>query len=150
MSLPSQPGPSTLGANDFDEDEYDEEEEDNEDFEKAVIEINPSLKDKARVIRDPQLSAIGRQMKVIEDKCLREDEAKMREWNKRVAPTYKTTIKELDKRIGVLRKRIKSEIGVGHAHVAALEEELQAHLEVQDSTKRNLYFPNSAVTLGSS
>lgn len=115
----------------------------------TILQTFPTLKDKARIIRDAQLSAIGKAMRVLEETCQREDEAKMKEWTKRVAPTYKTTIKELDGRIAALRKRIKTEIGEGDAHIASLEEELQAHVEVQDSTKRSLYFPHSAVTLGS-
>lgn len=138
---------SVLGSTDIFEEE-DEEEDEGQELE-AMIEFDPSIKDKARVIRDPGLSAIGRQIRAIEDECRKEDDLKSKEWIKRVAPSYKVTIKELDGRITELRKRIKNEIVVGDAHIAALEEELQAHLEAQDATKRNLYFPNSTVTLGS-
>lgn len=142
------PTPSVLAGIDFEEEEEEGEEEDDLDLE-AMIEFDPTLKSTARVIKDPQLTAIGRRMRAIEEQCRKEDDAKMKEWNKRVAPTYKANIKELDGRIKALRKRINSEVSVGDAHIAALEEELLAHQEAQDATKRNLYFPNSALSLGS-
>mmetsp|Transcript_16819 Transcript_16819/g.25283 ORF Transcript_16819/g.25283 Transcript_16819/m.25283 type:complete len:1239 (+) Transcript_16819:216-3932(+) len=132
----------------FEQEEDEEDEIQDEDVE-AMLHSTAALKAKVHVIRDPALIAIGKQMKAIEAECKKADEKKMKEWTKTIAPSYKTTIRELDKRIDALRKRIKAEAGVGDAHIALLEEELQAHLEVQDSTKRNLYFPNSALAVGS-
>jgi hypothetical protein len=80
--------------------------------------------------------------------CKKEDDKKMQEWNKNIAPSYRLNIKEMDKRINALKKRLKDETHMGDAHIALLEEELQAHNEACDSTKRSLYFPNSSLAVG--
>jgi hypothetical protein len=133
-----------------DEEEFEEEEEPSDeegDFQSLLSsEYHTS---QVAFIKDPSLLNIGKKMKALEAECKREDELKLKDFHTNIEPSYKRTIKELDQRISELRKRIKNEISMGNEHIALLEQELQAHLEVQDSTKRSLYFPNSNITLGS-
>jgi hypothetical protein len=102
------------------------------------------------VIRCPELSAIGKQMKALETSCKKQDEAKREEWKKSIAPGYKAQVKELEKRIDTLKKRLVVEagMGIGAEHLAVLEEELKTHTHVYETFKRQLYFPESTVALG--
>lgn len=102
------------------------------------------------VIRTPELSAIGKQMKALEASCRKQDEAKREEWKTSIAPGYKAQVKELEKRIDTLKKRLVVEagMGIGAEHLGVLEEEVKTHTQVYESFKRQLYFPNSTVALG--
>lgn len=102
------------------------------------------------VVKCPELSAIGKQMKMLEASCKKQDEAKKEEWKNSIAPGYKAQVKELEKRIDTLKKRLVVEagMGIGVEHLSVLEEELKTHTHVYESFKRQLYFPNSTVALG--
>lgn len=148
----STPTPKTRPKLNFktpenDDEIEEEEEESDEDFQSMLMsEYHAS---QVSLLKDPSLLNIGKKMKALELECKKEDDLKMKEFHANIEPSYKRTIKELDQRISELRKRIQNEISIGDEHIALLEQELQAHLEVQDSTKRSLYFPNSNITLGS-
>ena len=102
------------------------------------------------VIRCPELSAIGKQMKLLEASCRKQQEAKREEWKTSIAPGYKAQVKELEKRIDTLKKRLVVEagMGIGVEHLSVLEEELKTHTQVYENFKRQLYFPNSTIALG--
>jgi hypothetical protein len=131
-----------------DEEVEEEDEEPDEDVFQSML-LSEYHASQVTLLKDPALINIGKKMKALELECKKEDDLKMKEFNTNIEPSYKRTIKELDQRISELRKRIQNEISIGNEHIALLEQELQAHLEVQDSTKRSLYFPNSNITLGS-
>jgi hypothetical protein len=131
-----------------DEEDEEEDEENDEDIFQSTL-LSEYHASQVSILKDPALINIGKQMKALELECKKEDDLKMKEFHANIEPSYKRTIKELDQRINELRKRIQNEIPIGNEHIALLEQELQAHLEVQDSTKRSLYFPNSNITLGS-
>lgn len=128
------------------EEEEEEEEETDDDIFKVLINDSSNH---IPILKDTRLLNIGKKMKVLEAECQKDDEQKLKDFHQNIEPSYKKTIKELDGRIAELKKRIQSELMMGDEHIALLEKELQVHLEVQDATKRSLYFPNSAVTLGS-
>ena len=102
------------------------------------------------VIRSPELSAIGKQMKSLEVSCRKQDEAKSVEWKNSIAPGYKAQVKELEKRIDTLKKRLVVEagMGIGPEHLNIIEEEIKTHTQVYETFKRQLYFPTSTVALG--
>lgn len=114
----------------------------------SVLPINAS--DSVRIVKDESLTLIGDQIKQLINDCHREEERIQQDWKTNTAPLLKEIIDNLEVTINNLKKRILSEIDQGSAHVAALEEELDGQLEVQDKTKCSLYFPNSINTLGKS
>jgi hypothetical protein len=103
----------------------------------------------AEVGHTQSLKWIGRQLRDLEGECERETETAHREWKKAQYPQYKAAVVEIERSITELKSKIKDESDVSEEHVLSLEETLKAHIDVLNSTKKRLYFPNSNLSSGS-
>jgi hypothetical protein len=148
--ISSSLGSSGVSIGSFDDNEVEEDEEETDEAVfQTLLNLNEYHSSNIAILKDNTLLNIGKKMRQLEAECKKDDELKVKDFHKNIEPSYKKTIKELEQRIAELKKRITNEITMGNEHIALLEKELQAHIEVEDSTKRSLYFPFSNVTLGS-
>jgi hypothetical protein len=138
--------------------ETEDEQEDDEDY---LNFLSGGESFASTVIRDPTLLAIGKQMRLIEAECRKNDDLAQKEWKKNILPGYKATVNELEKQIASMRQQMKS---LARAATAAkdsgntettdntemrpLETELAAFTEACESTKQKMYLPTSTYTVG--
>ncbi len=100
-------------------------------------------------VKDANLIQIGKHIKQLEANMLKKDERNHKDFNERKLPGLNAEIKILDNEINELRARLKREFGMGSTHLQNLDKAIDSLLDKQDIIKRECYFQNSAVTLGS-
>lgn len=108
-----------------------------------VVPIDPIFK-----VTSPALAAIGRQLRNVEQQSAKAQENDAREWRHNVKPVLETEVAALEKQCTALLQQIEREASKGSAHINTLEGVLKDLNDVLDLKKRKIYFPDSAITLG--
>ena len=116
------------------------------------IVVNSDLTDDTSYmkIRDPTLSAIGKQIKVLEAECVKNDEKILNEWTRTNKPPLEFQIRELTSKVEELKQRIEHEQDKGIEHIYQLGEEQRKHNDALEIMKKKYYFPMSKFVIGQS
>ena len=91
----------------------DEEDDDDDKTMLAAAFTSRSNEFHSRPVRDPQLVAIGKKMKVIEMECKKDDEQQAKEWQQNMKPIFQQQISELTLKVEEYDKRMETEINLG-------------------------------------
>jgi hypothetical protein len=119
--------------------------------EKAEVEkkVSRLLKDEALKKKNRKVREIAKQLRVLEKESERIYEAEKAEWRNNSLPRLQEQVAALEERVAQFKSRLEDEAVAGVAHQNMLEEELLAHTEVLEDTKKKMYFPFSPISLGS-
>lgn len=100
------------------------------------------------LIKDPQITAIGKQLALMDAMCKKDAEAAEQAWAKNEKPVLEGQIKEYERKCAAIQAQIDKELHLGLDHVSALEKELAANTELLESYKKRYYFPRSNIVMG--
>lgn len=115
----------------------------------SLAETEVTNEDMAAMGSLSKLLIIAKEIKLCETENKRVQDDVIKEFNKTSVPVLKVTLKDLDARIKVLRKRITSETDRGDEHVLSLEEELERLISMHNEQKCKMLFPHSTFSAGS-
>jgi septal ring factor EnvC (AmiA/AmiB activator) len=105
--------------------------------------------DPALKLQSTTLSTLGKQIKLVENECKREDDIHAKHWKDAVKPQLEAQIASLEKKAQSLRSQMEKDVSRGADYLNKLEEELQVQTDKLDELKKQLYFPFAHITFGS-
>lgn len=117
-----------------------------EDF--AFVSLPADAADNVVVLDDPDILAIGSQIKQLEDEIKVMEESNKQDWKNFVGPAAKKKIDALEALLAAVTNRLVSEKDHGEAHIEALGYEMSDIIFMLDEEKRRYYFPNSRTAIG--
>eukprot|EP01035_Chromulina_nebulosa_P017380 gene17380-22928_t len=109
---------------------------------------NQTILDKILRIKDPSLTAIGKQIREKELECSQIVESDAKDWNKYNKPALQIQINELEKYCNNIKYKIEHDLNEGVEYINNLEEELKIYSNRLEDVKKKFYFPDSAITFG--
>jgi hypothetical protein len=87
-------------------------------------------------VKDPKLIAIGKQMRQLEQDCLKNDDKLLKEWIKNDKGALEKDIKELEQTCTALKTRLDKEVSHGLEHLRVITEELDKQTSILEGLKK--------------
>ena len=107
---------------------------------------NPNPTTSAIKVQDTVLTDIGKQIKALESDFKKWEELHTKEWKAVTKPRLEGQVSKLEAKVKSIQARIdlESELGLG----LGLEEELKKTVELLETKKKTIFFPNSRIKVG--
>lgn len=99
-------------------------------------------------LKDPQLTAIAKQLRAVEVECEKTDTQDDRDWIAFSKPAYKAQIAAMQGEYKNLKKQMDEMHARGEEPPIELKNEVEAFAESLDDMKKRLYFPKSRIVAG--
>lgn len=105
----------------------------------------PNVFEFIRNIRNPKIKELSKQIDDHEkeaDRIYKEEKKKI---TKKMTELYESDIKDIQRKIDVLKERMIHEISLGYNHIQSLENEITNHMNTISQYKQNIMFPHTNV-----
>jgi hypothetical protein len=99
-----------------------------------------------QIIQNDNLIRIGKQLKLIETQCIKDDEKDFKQWSDNIKPGLKATIKSIEAQIIELKKKLT--LSLSSEQIDALEKCIDDLNMKLDGIKKTRYFPYNKVAYG--